>query len=337
MMKPLAAMLAAAGFSLLFAANCASPAQTPIAPAWSGLPAGHHPVRISVIEAGAARAAVFQPARDAGERARFGRVATALCGRATGATLEDCYPQLHTSLRERFPDAEHGVILETRMNSTFEASPLPGRRPLVVLMGSVGGHGIDLLAMGEFIASRGYVVAVTALADPPTQVPIDDATLTLLRQAQQDTIAALAASNYVDAGRVAIVGWSFGGAPGILYAMNDPNVRAVVSLDDALIYQYGAELVANAAGYEPTAYRGDLLLISAGVENNVPKSQALVLALTNARRRDLTIATFGHAHFSDQLGTLQALLMPVAERAAFQSAHAQVAGAVGAFLDESLR
>jgi dienelactone hydrolase len=192
----------------------------------------------------------------------------------------------------------------------LDGTPAAGRRPLVVLSGGLNSAGLELASLAETLASHGYVVA--AVLAPPGDSPraFDARHVELARAAIAATIERLSRDDGVDDERVALGAWSFGGAPATLEALARPSVRALVSLDSALRYQYGAALIRDARGYVPAAYRGALLSVIAGVDNEVAKDEGVLDAMSNATRTRHLAPGMSHAP-ERRLGTRSWLRPPL--------------------------
>ncbi|GAM98002.1 hypothetical protein U91I_01632 [alpha proteobacterium U9-1i] len=219
--------------------------------------------------------------------------------------------------------------------TSLDASLETHRYPLVVLQGSVAGRGFDFVGLAEMLASHGYVVALPAPVDPPSQFAADFALIADLQQGIAQVVRELSADPGIDATRLALGGWSVGGVPTTLYALSNDDTDAIISFDSGAIYNYGAALV-RSANADLAAYDGGLLLLNAGVTNAVPRDTSAMDAMTRATRREHVAPTMTHAHFSNQLGILRSLTQTEAERAAIRADYSEVAAVALEFLDEQL-
>jgi dienelactone hydrolase len=135
--------------------------------------------------------------------------------------------------------AQKDAVLRLPTLAVGHAPAAKGRFPLVLYsMGSA--------SMGnttpEYLASHGYVVAQAprlgawAGAAPNAMDGLD--LITKMTDLDR-TLEAMAALPEVDASNLSTVGFSAGGQWAALYAMRNPNVRAVVALDTVLLFDDG--------------------------------------------------------------------------------------------------
>jgi dienelactone hydrolase len=140
--------------------------------------------------------------------------------------------------RNGVPRAGIDEWLETPLRAVRDAAAAPGPFPLVLLAQGLGGAVQDQAALGEHLASHGYVVATT-----PSPVRLgagmesEADVLPLAREQARDLdlarerVQGLAG---VDGTRVALAGYSFGGRAALLMAGPGANRRALVSLDGGI-------------------------------------------------------------------------------------------------------
>ena len=128
--------------------------------------------------------------------------------------------------------------LQAPMRARREAPSAAGHFPVVLLAQGMGGAVQDQAALGEFLASRGYVVATTpspvrlgATMESEADVPV------MAEEQARDlevALSAVAPRSVADPARTAVVGYSFGARPALLLAGRHPEWRALVSLDGGI-------------------------------------------------------------------------------------------------------
>lgn len=136
------------------------------------------------------------------------------------------------------PRAAFDRWFASRCRAIRDAAPLGSRQPLVVIAQGNGQSAVDQCRLAERLASGGFVVLTcpssTRLAGPPR----DEADLGPGAERQADDIAALVAYAArrpdVDIRHIGLVGHSLGARGALFYAMRDPRVRALVSLDGGI-------------------------------------------------------------------------------------------------------
>lgn len=302
--------------------------QTPTT-TWAGATPGLDPVGVtSLADAGRVAAIVWRPVLSALPPIALGDLARLACPEPAtepaASVVERC---LGTALG---PAAAH------RLYAGAGGRPVAARLPVVLLYGSLNGKGIELTGLAETLASHGYLVAAIAAPAAAGVRAFDEASVRAARGAVRSTLDALRRDPGVDLTRVALVAWSFGGVPMTLEALADPSVRALVSLDSALRYQYGADLIRASAGDRLAAFRGALLSLSAGVDNTVSKDERLIDGLVNATVTRQVAQDMSHADFADAHGAMGALTKPAAEQMAFRQRYGRTVTQIVAWLREVL-
>ena len=128
--------------------------------------------------------------------------------------------------------------LQAPMLARMDAPSAAGRYPIVLVGQGMGGAVQDQAALGESLASHGYVVATTpspvrlgAKMESEADVPA------MAEEQARDLEVALvvvAPRGVADPTRTAVVGYSFGARPALLLAGRHPAWRALVSLDGGI-------------------------------------------------------------------------------------------------------
>lgn len=137
------------------------------------------------------------------------------------------------------------------MRAMMGARPARGRFSLIVMI-----HNLDHYALyAELLASHGYVV----VAVPPTgsfELPFDYQSIAGVETEVRDAefaVSRVAALPYVDPARQAAFGHSYGAQSAAAYALRNPNVRAIVSLDGGLGSGFGSGLLVQMPYYSVRA------------------------------------------------------------------------------------
>ncbi len=231
---------------------------------WGALEAGPHEVRFELIEA-------QDPARRFGDQA----VRPMTIGVWSPARVEPG--------AARF---DYGVYIES-----FEAAPdewltrlerpearrdAPGLQTSAVLAGGSDGSRFPLVvyaagfnssptihvAVAEYLASQGFVVAASAsVGRHPEGMTFDSEGLLAQSRDIEFAIGLMSGRADVDTGRIGVAGFSFGGSAAVLAAMRRPDIGAVASLDGAEGMGHAFELMRSAHGYGPDNFRIPFLRI----------------------------------------------------------------------------
>jgi dienelactone hydrolase len=208
--------------------------------------------------------------------------------------------------RNGVPAAGIDEWLPAPMRARLEAPSAAGRFPVVLLAQGMGGAVQDQAALGELLASHGYVVATT-----PSPVRLgakmeSDADVPAMAEEQardlEVALSAVAPRAVADPSRTAVVGYSFGARPALLLAGRHPQWRALVSLDGGI----GS---ADAKGWlaprllDRAALRTPILHVYEEADENARPDFDLLASLAGAPRtlarvdglRHLDFITFGLA------------------------------------------
>jgi len=128
--------------------------------------------------------------------------------------------------------------LQAPMLARTDAPSAAGRYPIVLVGQGMGGAVQDQAALGESLASHGYVVATT-----PSPVRLgarmeSEADVPAMAEEQardlEVALAVVAPRGVADPTRTAVIGYSFGARPALLLAGRHPAWRALVSLDGGI-------------------------------------------------------------------------------------------------------
>ncbi|MEP6800305.1 MAG: hypothetical protein ABJC07_00100 [Acidobacteriota bacterium] len=229
---------------------------------------------------------------------------------STAASDEQAIAQFRAFLASAdVKPAETESLLATRMRAARDAAPLPGRFPLV-LIAQGNGHSIhDQAFLGEFLASRGFVVAsvpsqgriggrMTSEQEIPAQAIDQAADLAF-------ALKVVRREPNVRLGRYGLAGHSFGARAALLLAMRDTDAAAIVSLDGGIGAAAGKGIFETTRGFDfETAVTPILHLYEIGDKFMVSDLTPL-RALIRSNRWLVRVDDMHHVHFSS-MGVLSA-------------------------------
>lgn len=133
------------------------------------------------------------------------------------------------------------ALLRFRTQSLSGAKAAEGRFPLVVYLASFNGMSFENFAFFEALARKGFVVAVvSSIGRFPGDMTMKKADLLEQVSDAIATVNQVKELPGIDASRIGIVGYSWGGLAGTLLASQLPQAACLVSLDGSEFHHYGA-------------------------------------------------------------------------------------------------
>lgn len=183
--------------------------------------------------------------------------------------------------------------------SCEDASPEPGRFPLVVYSAGWYNRAPDNTVLAEYLASRGYVVATVPQLNPGLwtfDFTSDAASVEHQARDLEVALGVMATDPRVDRRRVAAMGYSTGGDVALLLAGWSPLVDVVVGLDAS--WTLGSDHdVRGSPRFRPD----DVVALAVAFRrpDTGPEADALLKRLTGMGRVVATVPGADHGTFSD--------------------------------------
>jgi dienelactone hydrolase len=181
-------------------------------------------------------------------------------------------------------------VMDTDMHAVRDAVEKPGPFPLVIYHGPNGGGFCGNAVLCEYLASHGFVVATThtmgALAAAAGQDQSDIESVVRDREIIWDELHGLTS---VDADRVGLVGYAYGGSTAIAHAMRHTDIDALVTVVGAFLLDGGADAVREHAFYVPEQLQVPWMQVYAEDEQ-FPVDLSLLDSLRYADRYDAKMA-----------------------------------------------
>jgi dienelactone hydrolase len=183
------------------------------------------------------------------------------------------------------------------MAGVRDAPPEAGRFPIVLIAPGNGGAVHDEAALGEFLASHGWVAAVTsspgwqgrAMESEADVFPVADEQARQLAAALDD----VGRLPQADPARWATVGYSFGARAALLLAGRRPGMRALVSLAGGIGSAQARDWL-PAGALDRTAVSTPILHVYDDADPEVPPDFTLLESLRNARHTLRKVPGLGH-------------------------------------------
>ena len=160
---------------------------------------------------------------------------------------------------------------------SYEAAPLAtGSYPLILYCPGYNGMSYENVVLLEQLAAQGYwVAAISSVGKYPGYMTMDP--VDVVEQVEDARFARryLQRTVPVISERTAVLGYSWGGLAASIIGMQEPDIRAVVSLDGTERYTYGDDQtddqqftrIRQADYFRPVTLRAPYLYLSSGREN----------------------------------------------------------------------
>ncbi|HEY8258461.1 MAG TPA: alpha/beta fold hydrolase [Gemmatimonadales bacterium] len=230
--------------------------------------------------------------------------------------------------------------LSRRGRAVRRAPAARGRFPLVLIAPGNGGSVYDQAWLAEYLAAHGYAVAV---CPSPMRIsgPMREETEVGEKAAEQAgdlgfAVEVLARRAQVDASSIGVVGHSFGARGGLLLAMRDERVRALVSLDGGIGVATGSSSLEHTKGFSALGAKVPTLHFYETLDAYMAPDFSLLRRLTSSER--WLVGPVGlHHHLFTVLGTDSTLGAATGSDSRSVRAYAGVMQATGEFLDAFVR
>jgi dienelactone hydrolase len=179
-----------------------------------------------------------------------------------------------------------------KVRAIRDAKPAPGKFPVLISAPGQGYPAFDNSVMAEFLASHGFVVIASPSMGPDGR-DMPDSPLAIDAETRDLEFLAgfVQALPQADTDRIAVIGFSLGGAPAALFALRNARVKALVSLDGVLRDDRYLKTLSAFPGFRPEQLRAALLWIACSPASSLPSFGEGTFTEA-ARYADLTKAVF---------------------------------------------
>ncbi len=199
-------------------------------------------------------------------------------------------------------------LLATPMHARRGARSAPGTFSLILMAPGNSQTAEDMAGFAEALAAHGFRVASvpspTRISGPMTNEA--DIAVKADEQASDLAFAQAILSGTDRAARTVVVGHSFGARSALLWAMRDPSVAGVVSLDGGIGSATGKGWLEKARGFSRERMSAPLLHFYEDVDPQMAPDFELIRSLDRCDRWLVRVADMHHVHFTS-LGALIAV------------------------------
>lgn len=140
-----------------------------------------------------------------------------------------------------YPDSpENQKHLGEKTNAYRNRRPAGKEYPVIVYAPSYQASSIENFALCEYLASHGFVIISSPSRGTENRF-LDGGTAGDMETQAQDIeflIKEVSGKKYADPAKIATMGFSFGGLSNVLAQMKNKNLKAIVSLDGSIKYQF---------------------------------------------------------------------------------------------------
>ncbi len=190
-----------------------------------------------------------------------------------------------------------------KMFASRHAQPAPGHFPAVLYFGGISAPINSNAVLAEYLASHGYVFASASLLGPSDEQTFQSRTSDDFENSVRDMefgLSVLRDENYVDRARTAVMGHSVGAIEGVILALRNSNVSAVIALDGTYGFAGLSSVLTNSYGYDPNRMRAAFLDLrrAQGAQGNEPLDLTAVESFRHADRTFITIDRMHHSDFT---------------------------------------
>ena len=173
-----------------------------------------------------------------------------------GADPADKDLPLPVPLAKGMSEERRLMLLPKQTAAVKNAQPLAESFPLIILgQGLYYESPLSLFTLAEYLASHGYVVATCPLMGTYSRL-VNRNVIDLETQVRdmEYVLAQARTLPIVDKERTGVVGYDLGGMAGLLLAMRNPWVKAMVSLDTGILYPMSFGLPHSSPSYQEARF-----------------------------------------------------------------------------------
>lgn len=209
---------------------------------------------------------------------------------------------------------ENQAHLKEKSTAYLNASSASEKFPIIIYAPSYQASSIENFALCEFLASHGYVIISSPSRGTETRFLEGGTGKDMETQARdlEFLLKEVLGRQDVDPNKIATMGFSFGGLSNVLFQMRNSSIKAIVSLDGSIKYQYPTLQESPFSAIEKVNVpfihmaQKDIpkeVLIEDNIDTTLNSKFDFYSDLVNSRAYSLKFHDLTHSHFST-LGVL---------------------------------
>lgn len=194
-----------------------------------------------------------------------------------------------------------------------DAVPLEGKFPLILYSPGMGASAYQNFVVMEYLASHGFITsAISSVGTQTREVEGSDADIETGVLDMEFAIEQMRSFSGVDASRIGVVGYSWGGLIVMFLAMRNPGIDAVASLDGSLMVKSHYERARALPEYDPSRIHQPVLFFIANARQWKVRTLEFYEQL---RGKDVYLARFHDCFHGDFASTIIELVLHDLEKA----------------------
>ncbi len=244
---------------------------------------------------------------------QFGHFLQSLQDRANFYSAPQKFDSIPTTVAKSFCDgfgcSRPNLLLRHPTNTFNQPKPVAKRFPLILYLASFGSMGYENYLLFESLTRQGYIIAcVNSIGRYPGDMTMKNADLMEQVRDADQILNRLKKDNGIDTTKIGVLGYSWGGLAGALWAMQRRGIDAIVSLDGSEVHHYGYtksedqdfEQTINTPFFKNAALSVPYLRLESDPQPKTSKKDSTYnfLSKVNAIKRVVKIDSAGHQDFS---------------------------------------
>ena len=226
-------------------------------------------------------------------------------------SVQEGFGELNTIMRQRnrddavssVPRNEIPELQSVEMSAYRDAPWARGRFPAILYFGGLNAPINSNVILGEYLASRGYVVASISLLGPSDEQTFQSRSADDLESSVRDMEFAwsvLQTEPNIDKTKLGVIGHSVGAIEAAILALRNADVSAVIGLDGTYGFQGSSSVLTHSHGYAPQKMRAAFLDLrrAQGAQGDEPLDLSAIESFRHADRTFITSAKMHHSDFT---------------------------------------